>query len=114
MKGIKIIGVGFNMQNKEVLVVFVLIGVDYNKFISGFVIKWSVFCNCFIVFCFIEGQIEELLDISLKMVIVDVQIVILMFVSFCCFVQNVMVDMLFIFGGLRFVQFIIFLKFVVC
>lgn len=86
IKGIKIIGVGYNMQNKDVLEVFDFIGVDYNKFENGFVIRWNVFCNCFFVFCFIEDQIEELLDISLKMVIVDVRKVIIIFDGFCCFV----------------------------
>ena len=40
-KGIKTIGVGFNMQNKEAPAVFASIGADYNKFISGPVTKWS-------------------------------------------------------------------------
>ena len=70
-KGIKTIGVGFNMQNKEAPAVFASIGADYNKFISGPVTKWSAPCNCSTVPCLTEGQIEELLDISLKTAIAD-------------------------------------------
>ena len=80
-KGIKTIGVGFNMQNKEAPAVFASIGADYNKFISGPVTKWSAPCNCSTVPCLTEGQIEELLDISLKTAIADAQTVIPTFAS---------------------------------
>lgn len=112
-KGIKTIGVGFNMQNKEAPAMFASIGADYNKFISGPVTKWSAPCNCSTVPCLTEGQIEELLDISLKTAIADAQKVIPTFASLCCPVQNVMVDMSFTFGGPRFAQFTTFSKLVV-
>lgn len=84
-----------------------------NKFISGPVTKWSAPCNCSTVPCLTEGQIEELLDISLKTAIADAQKVIPTFASLCCPVQNVMVDMSFTFGGPRFAQFTTFSKLVV-
>lgn len=111
-KGIKTIGVGYNMQNKEAPAVFASIGADYNKFISGPVTKWNVPCKCSYVPCLNEGQIEELLDISLKTAIADAQKVIPTFTSLCCPVQNVMVDMSFTFGGPGFAKFTTFSKLV--
>lgn len=90
-KGIKTIGIGYNMQKKEAPEVFASIGADYNKFINGPVTKWNVPCNCSSVPCLTEGQIEELLDISLKTAIADAKKVIPTFASLCCPVQNVMV-----------------------
>jgi len=107
-KGIKTIGVGYNMQNKEAPEVFDSIGADYNKFENGPVTRWNVPCNCSSVPCLTEEQIEELLDISLKTAIADAQKVIATFDGLCCSVQNVMVDMSFTLGGPGFSQFTTF------
>ena len=107
-KGIKTIGVGYNMQNKDAPEVFESIGADYNKFENGPVTKWNVPCNCSTVPCLKEGQIDELLDISLKTAIGDARSVISTFDSLCCHVQNVMVDMSFTLGGPGFAQFKMF------
>lgn len=111
-KGIKTIGVGYNMRNKDAPEVFESIGADYNKFVNGPVTKWNVPCNCSSVPCLTEGQIEDLLDISLKTAIEDARKVISTFDSLCCPVQNVMVDMSFTFGGPGFAQFTTFAKLV--
>lgn len=107
-KGIKTIGVGYNMQNKDAPEVFDSIGADYNKFESGPVTRWNVPCNCSSVPCLTEDQIEELLDISLKTAIADARKVITTFDGLCCSVQNVMVDMSFTLGGPGFAQFTTF------
>ena len=107
-KGIKTIGVGYNMQNKDAPEVFKEIGADYKKFENGPVTKWNVPCNCSSVPCLTEEQIEDLLDISLKTAIADAQKVIATFDSLCCPVQNVMVDMSFTLGGPGFAQFTTF------
>ena len=107
-KGIKTIGVGYNMQNKDAPEVFKEIGADYKKFENGPVTKWKVPCNCSSVPCLTEEQIEDLLDISLKTAIADARKVIATFDSLCCPVQNVMVDMSFTLGGPRFAHFTTF------
>ncbi|KAL9963988.1 hypothetical protein ACROYT_G027554 [Oculina patagonica] len=111
-KGIKTIGVGYNMQNADAPEVFKSIGADYNKFVNGPVTKWNVPCNCSSVPCLTEGQIEDLLGISLKTAIEDARKVIPTFDSLCCPVQNVMVDMSFTLGGPGFAQFTTFAKLV--
>ena len=111
-KGIKTIGVGYNMKNKDAPEVFKTIGADYEKFINGPVTKWNVPCNCSSVPCLKEDQIEELLDISLKTAIEDAQKVISTFSNLCCPVQNVMVDMSFTLGGPGFAAFTTFAKLV--
>ena len=111
-KGIKTIGVGYNMQNKDAPEVFESIGADYNKFVNGPVTKWNVPCNCSSVPCLTEDQIGELLDISLKTAIEDARNVISTFDSLCCPVQNVMVDMSFTLGGPGFAQFTTFARLV--
>lgn len=107
-KGIKTIGVGYNMRNKDAPEVFQRIGADYKKFINGPVTKSTVKCNCSSVPCLKEEQIDQLLDISLKVAIVDARRVISTFDSLCCPVQNVMVDMSFTFGGKGFAAFTTF------
>ena len=111
-KGIKTIGVGYNMRNKDAPEVFKSIGADYNKFINGPVTKWNAPCNCSSVPCLTGDQIEELLDISLQTAIADARKVISTFDSLCCPVQNVMVDMSFTLGGPGFAQFTTFAKLV--
>lgn len=111
-KGIKTIGVGFNMENKDAPAVFESIGADYNKFVNGPVTKSTIPCNCSTVPCLTEGQIEQLLDITLKTAIEDARKVVSTFDSLCCPVQNVMVDMSFNLGGPTFAQFTTFAKLV--
>lgn len=111
-KGIKTIGVGYNMRNKDAPEVFQRIGADYKKFINGPVTKSTVKCNCSSVPCLKEEQIDQLLDISLKVAIVDARRVISTFDSLCCPVQNVMVDMSFTFGGKGFAAFTTFARLV--
>ena len=111
-KGIKTIGVGYNMQNKDAPEVFEKIGADYKKFINGPVTKSNVPCNCSSVPCLTDEQIVSLLDISLKTAIEDAQKVIPTFNSLCCPVQNVMVDMSFTLGGPGFAAFTTFAKLV--
>lgn len=107
-KGIKTIGVGYNMRNKDAPQDFKSIGADYEKFINGPVTKSTVPCNCSSVPCLKEVQIEQLLDISLRVSIEDAKKVISTFNSLCCPVQNVMVDMSFTLGGQGFSQFTTF------
>ena len=107
-KGIKTIGVGYNMQNKDAPEVFKEIGADYKKFENGPVTKRKVPCNCSSVPCLTEEQIEDLLGISLKTAIADARKVIATFDSLCCPVQNVMVDMSFTLGGPGFANFTTF------
>lgn len=104
-KGIKTIGVGYNMQNQNTSKVFKNIGANFTKFERGPVTKWNVPCNCSSVPCLTEKQIEDLLDISLKTAKADARKVIATFDSLCCLVQNVMVDMSFTLGGPGFTKF---------
>ena len=109
-RGIKTIGVGYNMENPDASEVFKSIGADYEKFMNGPVTKSTVRCNCSSVPCLTEEQILELLDITLKTAIEDARKVISTFNSLCCPVQNVMVDMSFTLGGPGFAQFTTFAK----
>ena len=111
-RGIKTIGVGFNMENSGASEDFKSIGADYEKFMNGPVTKWNVPCDCSSVPCLTEDQILKLLDITLKTAIEDAQKVISTFNSLCCPVQNVMVDMSFNLGGPVFSQFTTFAKLV--
>lgn len=107
-KGIKTIGIGYNMQTKAAPKDFESIGADYEKFMNGPVTKATALCNCSSVPCLTEMQVEELLHISLKVAIADARKVISTFDTLCCPVQNVMVDMSFTLGGPGFSQFTTF------
>lgn len=109
-RGIKTIGVGYNMENSGAPAVFKSIGADYEKFMNGPVTKATVRCDCSSVPCLTEEQILKLLDITLKTAIEDAQKVISTFNSLCCPVQNVIVDMSFNLGGTTFSEFTDFAK----
>ena len=100
-KGIKTIGVGYNIQNKGAADVFKSIGADYQKFASGLTTPWNVKCNCTKVPCLSDEQIDELFSLSLRTAVSDAEAVIPSFPSLCCSVQNVLVDMAFTLGRER-------------
>lgn len=108
IKGIKTIGYGYNMQNKDAPEVFKRIGADFNRFFNGPLTKAGSKCNCSSVPCLKDNQIDALLDISVKVAVADAEVVIKTFGSLCCSVQNVMVDMAFTLGGTSFRQFTTF------
>ena len=107
-KGIKTIGVGYNMNNKEAPAVFRSIGADFEKFYNGPVTPSKQKCNCNAVPCLTQQQVNKLFDISVKTAIGDAAKVISTFSSLCCPVQNVMVDMAFTLGLSRFLPFTLF------
>ena len=111
-KGIKTIGVGYNMQNKGAADVFKSIGADYQKFASGPTTPSNVKCNCTKVPCLSDEQIDKLFSLSLRMAVSDAEAVIPSFPSLCCSVQNVLVDMAFTLGRARLAAFDVFTKIV--
>ena len=100
-KGIKTIGVGYNMQNKGAADVFKSIGADYQKFASGLTTPWNVKCDCTKVPCLSDEQIDELFSLSLRTAVSDAEVVIPSFPSLCCSMQDVLVDMAFTLGRER-------------
>lgn len=102
-KGIKTIGVGYNMQNKDASEVFQNLKIkhDYNKFMKGDVTPSNDPCDCDKVPCLDNDEINVLLDVSLKTAIKDARDLV-SFDKLCCPVQNVMVDMSFNLGYPRF------------
>ncbi|XP_001632476.2 uncharacterized protein LOC5512121 [Nematostella vectensis] len=112
IKGIKTIGVGYNMERSSARADFKSIGADFDKFYNGPLTKSTKECNCTAVPCLKEAQVYKLLDISLVTAVKDAQSVISTFESLCCSVQNTMVDMSFTLGGSSFRQFTTFAKFI--
>ena len=62
----KRVGIGYNMQSATARRDFETIGADFDKFNDGVVTPAGETCNCSHVPCLADGQINELLGMSLK------------------------------------------------
>ncbi|XP_013381080.1 uncharacterized protein LOC106152131 [Lingula anatina] len=108
-RGIKTIGIGFNLQNQGAQQALASVGADFNKIFNGASTPVDQTCDCSKVVCLNDTQIEGLFNYSVKQALMDASSLMSNFPSLCCPVQNAVVDMAYNLGGTKLATFTVFL-----
>ncbi len=94
IKGIKTIGVGFNLENSNAKNEIRKIGANYDKIVNGIATYISSKCQCDQVYCLTNSQIQSIFSYTLESSIACANQI----GNYCCNVQDVIVDMVFNLG----------------
>lgn len=104
-RGIKTIGIGFNLQRSDAQSILASVGANYSAIVNGPVTATKTPCNCGKVTCLTQDQIDKIFQITVEGASNDAQSLVATFASLCCPVQNAIVDMSFTLGKTTFATF---------
>lgn len=110
-RGIKTIGIGFNLNAAGAKAAVTAAGANYDKIVNGASTPPNKACDCSSVTCLTDIQIDKLFNVSLNTAQKAGSQALSSYFSLCCPVQNAVTDMAFNLGGSAFQNLQIFIGF---